>query len=349
MEEPISLQEAARQFGVKVDRLRRAAWEGRLEARQIGNMWMVLPSEVTHFLREGDKRRTRGVSGIAQTPVHTALEEEKQGGSKTQMARIIAIAVPKGGTGKTTTTVNLGAALAERGKKVLLVDFDPQGNLTQSLGFRPADLEHTVYSALKYFLTRFESQIELAIQKTKAGVDLVPASARLNLANDELAVAIQREFVLQKLLAPVANQYDYILIDTLPYLGVLVVNALVAAKEVLIPLQAEYLATESVSLILEQVQLMRRSGLNPALNITGILLTMVDNRTVINREAVEYARKSFGKEVKVFDTMVKRSVRFAESQANHLSIMQYEPNGDSSRSYRALAEEVMSNRGSSKA
>lgn len=358
MEEPVSIQEAARQFGVKADRLRRAAWEGRLEARQLGNMWMVLPSEVTRFLSKGDKRRTRVISSVAyqQTPsdhqsaaLGTGTEEETKGGSKTQMARVIAVAVPKGGTGKTTTTVNLGAALAEQGKKVLLVDFDPQGNLTQSLGFRPADLEHTVYSALKYFLTRFESQVELAIQKTEAGLDLLPASARLNLANDELAVAIQREFVLQKLLAPVASRYDYILIDTLPYLGVLVVNALVVAKEVLIPLQAEYLATESVSLILEQIQLMRRSGLNPELSITGILLTMVDNRTVINREAVEYARRTFGKEVKVFDTMVRRSVRFAESQANHLSILQYEPNGESARAYRALAKEVMSSRATSKA
>lgn len=340
MEEAISLQEAARQFGIKVDRLRRAAWDGRLEARQVGNMWVVLPSEVTRFLRDGDKRRTKGV----QT---TASGEEHEGA--TQMARIIAVAVPKGGTGKTTTTVNLGSALAEQGKKVLLVDFDPQGNLTQSLGFRPADLEHTVYSSIKYFLTRFESQVELAIRKSSAGVDLLPASARLNLANDELAVAIQREFVLQKLLAPVLNKYDYILIDTLPYLGVLVVNALAAAKEVLIPLQAEYLATESVSLILEQVQLMRRSGLNPDLKITGILLTMVDNRTVINREAVEYARKVFGKEVKVFDTMIKRSVRFAESQANHMTILQYESNGESARSYRALAEEVIASRANSKA
>ncbi len=259
------------------------------------------------------------------------------------MARVIAIAVPKGGTGKTTTTLNLGAGLAEQGKKVLLVDFDPQGNLTQSLGFRPADLEHTVYSVLKHFLSRFESQVELAIRptNTSGNLDLLPASARLNLANDELSVAIQREFVLKKVLAPVAERYDYILIDTLPYLGVLVVNALVAAREILIPLQAEYLATESVSLILEQVQLMRRSSLNPELDITGILLTMVDNRTLINREAVEYARNTFGKELKVFDTTIKRSVRFAESQANHMSIMQYEPNGDSARAYRALVQEVL--------
>ena len=326
MDDATPLQDAAKQYGVKVDRLRRAAWDGRLEARRVGNQWLVMPSEVERFLRDGGHRRM-------QTAVTVP-----QGGS---MGRIIAVAVPKGGTGKTTTTLNLGAALAEQGKRVLLVDFDPQGNLTQSLGFRPGDLQQTVYSAIKYFLTRYEPQLDQTILHTSAGVDLVPTSARLNLANDELAVAIQREFVLQKLLAPLVSQYDMILIDTLPYLGVLVVNALVAAQEVLVPLQAEYLATESVSLILDQVQLMRRSGLNPDLKFAGILLTMVDSRTTINREAVAYARKVFGSRVPVFDTMIKRSVRFPESQSQHQPIIQYDKNGDGARAYRALAEELI--------
>lgn len=259
----------------------------------------------------------------------------------TTMTRIIAVAVPKGGTGKTTTTINLGAALAEAGQRVLLVDFDPQGNLTQALGLRPADIEDTIYTVIKHFLTHYEARLDQAVYETDAGVDLVPSSARLNLANDELAVAIQREFVLQKLLAPITPHYDIILIDTLPYLGVLVLNALVAANEVLIPLQAEYLATESVSLMLEQVQLMRRTGLSPNLDITGILLTMVDSRTIINREAVEYARNVFGSQVTVFKTMIKRSIRFPESQANHETILQYEPQGEGARAYRALAEEVL--------
>jgi chromosome partitioning protein len=326
LEDPIPLQDAARLFGVKADRLRRAAWDGRLASRMVGNQRLVLPSEVERFLRDGGRQRA------PDTP-HAPREGDA-------MARIIAVAVPKGGTGKTTTTINLGAALAEQGQRVLLVDFDPQGNLTQALGFRPADLDHTVYSAIKYFLTRYESQLELAIRPTASGVDLVPASARLNLANDELAIAMQREYVLQKLLAPIAPRYDVILIDTLPYLGVLVVNALVAAREILIPLQAEYLATESVALILDQIQLMRRSGLNPNLTITGILLTMVDQRTVINREAVEYARKALGNHVRVFDTMIKRSVRFPESQASHQTILQYEPHGEGARAYRALSAEV---------
>lgn len=327
MDDRLPLKDVAKQFGIKTDRLRRAAWEGRLAARLVGNQWFVSPVEVVRFLREGGQRREQ----LGRNQV------QSDDGS----ARIIAVAVPKGGTGKTTTTINLGAALAEQGQRVLLVDFDPQGNLTQSLGFRPADLEHTAYSAIKYFLTRYEPQLELAICSTSSGVDLVPTSARLNLANDELAVAIQREFVLQKLLAPLVTQYDFILIDTLPYLGVLVINALVAAQEILIPLQAEYLATESVSLILDQIQIMRRSGLNPTLDITGILLTMVDSRTIINREAVNYIRKTFGDHVPVFETMIKRSVRFPESQASHQSIVHYDSQSDGANAYRALATEVL--------
>ncbi len=323
----LPLKDAAQQFGVKLDRLRRAAWDGRLETRLIGSQRLVEPAELVRFLRDGRRR-----------PEPSTAASGQRGEA---MARIIAVAVPKGGTGKTTTTINLGAALAELDQRVLLVDFDPQGNLTQALGLRPSDLEHTSYTAIKYFLSSFEPQLELAIRPTTMGVDLVPTSARLNLANDELAVAIQREFVLQKLLAPLAPRYDIILIDTLPYLGVLVVNALVAAHEVLVPLQAEYLATESVSLMMDQVQLMRRSGLNPSLRVLGILLTMVDQRTVIHREAVDYARKVFGSQVPVFPTMVKRSVRFPESQASHQSILAYDSDGDGARAYRTLAEEVL--------
>lgn len=327
MEDLISLQEAARLFGVKADRLRRAAWDGRLSSRMVGNQRLVLPSAVERFLREGGRQRP-----------HTVHPLPREGEA---MARIIAVAVPKGGTGKTTTTINLGAALAEQGQRVLLVDFDPQGNLTQALGLRPGDLEHTVYSEIKHFLTHFESRIERAVRPTSAGVDLIPTSARLNLANDELAVAIQREYVLQKLLAPLATRYDLILIDTLPYLGVLVLNALAAAHEVLIPLQAEYLATESVALIIDQVNLMRRSGLNAQLGIAGVLLTMVDPRTVLHREAVEYARSALSSQVRIFDTMIKRSIRFPESQASHQTILQYEPSGEGAQSYAALAQEVL--------
>jgi chromosome partitioning protein len=328
VDEPVPLQQAATRFGIKVTRLRRAAWDGRLQARLVGNQWLVPPSEVERFLRDGGRHR-----------VDLAYDAPDRGAAT---PRIIAIAIPKGGTGKTTTALHLGAALAERGKRVLLVDFDPQGTLTQALGFRPEDLEHTIYTAIRYFLTRYEPQLELTIKKTAVGADLVPTSARLNLANDELSIAIQREFVLQKLLAPLTPRYDYILIDTLPYLGVLVINALVAAHDVLVPVQPEYLATESLSLILDQVQLMRRTGLNPDLSFAGILLTMVDSRTAITREALDNARKVFGSRVPVFNTMIAGSAPYPLSLAKHGHMPQYERGSEIARAYRAVAEELLS-------
>ncbi|GAC1543364.1 MAG: ParA family protein [Herpetosiphon sp.] len=324
MDERIPLREAARRFDVKVDRLRRAAYDGRLEATLVGNQRLVQPNEVARFL----KRQVGEMKAV-----------ETGGGE--HMARVIAVAVPKGGTGKTTTTLNLGAALVEQGKRVLLIDFDPQGSLTIALGFQPDALEKTIYSAVKFFLATFESQIEQVILPTPVGVDLAPCNTLLNLANEELVTAVQREYVLQKLLEPVLDRYDIILIDTLPYLGVLVVNALVAAQEVIVPLEAEYLATPSVSLIMKQVDLMRRSRLNPTLVVTGILLTKVDQRTVMSRETVAHSRKSIGAQVPVFETVIKRSVRFPESQAMHQSILQYDAHGDGASAYRALAQEVL--------
>jgi len=326
-DDSLPLKDAAEQFGVKVSRLRRAAWDGRLAARLIGTQWFVAPSEVARFLAE---------NGRGRESASRAREQTGRDGP-----RIIAVAVPKGGTGKTTTTINLGAALAELGQRVLLVDFDPQGNLTQSLGLTPAELEHNVYTVMKYYLATFQSQIEQAIHTISPNLDLVPTNARLNLANEELGVAMQREFVLQRMLAPVKDRYDVILIDTLPYLGVLVVNALVTAHEILIPLQSEYLSTESVSLIIDQVQMMRRSSLNPNLGIAGIVLTMVDSRTNISRESTDQLRRQIGDQITIFDTMIKRSVRFPESQSAHQTILRFEPDGDGAAAYRALASEVL--------
>ena len=327
MEQEVPLKAAAQHFGVKLDRLRRAAWDGRLDARFLGNQYVVTLAAVERFL--GASRRS--------DPLPAATGSS----SGDSMARIIAVAVPKGGTGKTTTTLNLGAALAEQGKRVLLVDFDPQGSLTLALGVRADDLEHTVHSAITYFLATYEARLDRAIISTSAGVDLVPATIRLNLANAELTVAPQGEVVLRELLAPLVHQYDVILIDTLPYLGILVENALAAAHEVLIPLQAEYLSTESVALMLRQIQFVRKSKLNPQLGVSGVLLTQVDSRTVISRQFMEYARKEFGAHVPVFETVIKRAVSFPESQARRQSILHYAPADAGSRAYRELAEEVL--------
>jgi len=326
-EEEILLKDAAQHFGVKLDRLRRAAWDGRLATRFRGHQYFVKPSEVERFLRERGRQM-----------VQTREPARREG---TMMARIISVSVPKGGTGKTTTSLNLGAALVEQGQRVLLVDFDPQASLTIALGFASDTLEHTIYSAIKYFLTTYEPRAEQALQQTRIGADLLPCNTLLNLANEELVVAVQREFILQKLLEPLRPHYDVILIDTLPYLGVLVVNALVAAHEVIIPLQAEFLATPSVALIIKQIDMIKRSGLNPHLDIAGILLTMVKERTIMSRETMDHARRHFGRETHVFDTYIKDSASITQSQAARQSILQYEPRGEAARAYRALAEEVL--------
>jgi len=258
------------------------------------------------------------------------------------MTRIIAVAIPKGGTGKTTTTINLGAALVERGQRVLLVDFDPSGALTQALGVH-ADGQ-TIYSAIAAYLNTYEPQLDQVIQQTGAGVDVVPADARLNLANGQL-VAVQRgEYVLRNLLLPVAARYDIILIDTLPYLGILVDNALTAAQEIILPLQTEFLATLSVDLMIDHVAILRRSDPTASLRITGILLTHAD-RTVMSRQVAAYTRDELtagrAVEAPVFKAVIRRSVRFAEAQAMGKTILEYDPQGDAAQSYRALAQEVL--------
>ena len=258
------------------------------------------------------------------------------------MTRIITVSIPKGGTGKTTTTINLGAALAELGQRVLLVDFDPSGALTQALGVQPEG--RTVYSAIASYLTSYEPHLEAVIQPTHAGVDVVPTDARLNLANGQL-VAVQRgEYVLRNLLLPVVSHYDVVLIDTLPYLGILVDNALTAAQAIIIPLQTEFLATLSVDLMIDHVAILRRSDPTATLRITGILLTHAD-RTVMSRQVAAYTRGELTArraiEVPVFKTVIRRSVRFAEAQAMGMTILQDDSQSDSAQAYRAFAQEVL--------
>lgn len=327
MEEPISLHEAARQFGVKVDRLRRAAWDGRLATRKVGNQRLVTPGEVGRFLRDGRRR--------------SAPTQPDVSGTAERGARVITVAMPKSGTGKTTTTLNLGTALAEQGQRVLLVDFDPQSDLTQSLGLQSDGRDHSVYSAIKYFLTCYEPQLEAAICTTTFGVDLVPASARLHLAPDELSVAVQRELVLDKLLAPLLPRYDIVLIDTLPYLGILLLNALVAAHEVLMPLQTDQLATEPLLLLLAQIELIRRSRLNPRLTLTGVLLTMVDPQAMADRDMLEAARRIVGSRVPVCETVVPRSLKVPKVEAQHGPMLSHDPSATAVVAYRALAREIL--------
>ena len=247
------------------------------------------------------------------------------------MKRVIAFANQKGGVAKTTTTLNLGVALAEKGHSVLLVDLDPQGNLTMSQGFNPDSIERSMFDVLVHKLPITE------IVET-AEVDIAVAS--IDLAGAELALSsmIGRERALEKALLPVREAYDYILIDTPPSLGLLTINAFVAADGVIVPVQCEYLSLRGL-VQLQNTLTMIRENLNPNVEIVGILPTMFDKRILHSREAVEILRENFGD--LVFKTRIRKTIRYAEAPVKGLSVLKYDPTGDAAEAYRDLAKEVL--------
>jgi ATPases involved in chromosome partitioning len=249
------------------------------------------------------------------------------------MARIIAVANQKGGVGKTTTVLNLGAALHKEGQKVLLVDLDPQAALTVSLRVPVYRPPVTIYQVLLG-----QNTAASAVRATNAGARLIPADIDLAAADLELAAEIGRERILAEALAPVASQYDFILIDCAPSLGLLTLNALVAAGEVLIPLQCEYLAMRAMSLLLRTVDKVK-AKLNPGLSLAGILVTMYNRRTVHAQEVLDEVRSTFGS--KVFSVVITSAVRFKEAPASGLSILDYATEHEGADAYRALAKELL--------
>jgi chromosome partitioning protein len=247
------------------------------------------------------------------------------------MGRVISFANQKGGVAKTTTTLNLGVALSEQSLKVLLVDLDPQGNLTMSQGLNPDTIERSMFDVLVHRLP-----IEEVIHHTE--VDLAVSS--IDLAGAELALSsmIGRERALEKALAPVKERYDYVLIDTPPSLGLLTINALVASNGVIVPVQCEYLSLRGL-VQLENTLSMIRENLNPDVGIEGILPTMYDKRTLHSREAVEILQENFGD--LVFDTKIRKTVRYAEAPVKGTSVLKYDPSGNAAQAYRELAKEVL--------
>jgi chromosome partitioning protein len=258
------------------------------------------------------------------------------------MSKTIAIAMQKGGVGKTTTTMNLAAALAEAGKRVLAIDLDAQGNLTQHAGFEPESLPTTIYAAFKDEIDGYQSDVEVAILKSAENFDLLPSQPELSIVEIGLMNVISRERVLDVILEPVRDNYDYILIDCNPSLGLLVVNALTTANSVLIPVQTEYLSARGANMILTTIDTIRRKQLNPTLYVEGVLLTMADTRTILMREVMAAVKKELG-EQHVFDVTVHRSIRFAESVVAGQSILAYDPKGKGAAAYRQLAQEILAN------
>ena len=248
------------------------------------------------------------------------------------MSKIICIVNQKGGVGKTTTAVNLSACLAEEGRRTLLVDMDPQGNASSGLGIRAG--KKTVYEALVGECT-LESTVEKTRQKK---LFVAPADIRLAGAELELASLERREYRMRAALEPIKNEYDYILIDCPPSLGLITVNALTAARSVLVPIQCEYYALEGVTALMNTVQRVKRS-LNPGLDIEGVVLTMMDGRTNLSIQVVAEVKKHFKKQV--FDTVIPRNVRLGEAPSHGLPIHMYDPRSSGAAAYQALAREVL--------
>lgn len=247
------------------------------------------------------------------------------------MAKIIAILNQKGGVGKTTTAINIGAYLAKRGKSVLLVDLDPQGNATSGLGLDKQHLESTMYDVL----FGAADITAIAADTNVVGLRVAPTNQQLAAAEIDLANEAKREFKLSEALTPLV--YDYILIDCPPSLGLLTINALTAAKYVLIPVQAEYYALEGLGQLLSVIQRVRQ-GLNAHLELLGVMITMYDGRTSLSEQVVSEVKKHFG--AKVFDTIIPRNVRLAEAPSYGKSIMEHDKWSKGARSYKQLTKEV---------
>ena len=247
------------------------------------------------------------------------------------MARVIAFANQKGGVAKTTTTLNLGVALREMGHRVLVVDLDPQGNLTMSQGMNPDAIERSMFDVLVH---------RVPISDVIHTVEVDIAVASIDLAGAELALSalIGRERALERALVEVRDKYDFVLLDTPPSLGLLTINAFVAAGGVIVPVQCEYLSLRGL-VQLENTLAMVRENLNPSVRVEGIVPTMYDGRTLHAREAIEILEENFGD--LVFETRIRKTVRYAEAPVKGSSVLRYDPTGPAAQAYRDLAKEVL--------
>ncbi len=255
------------------------------------------------------------------------------------MCRIIAVANQKGGVGKTTTTVNLGIGLARLGKKVLLVDADSQGSLTVSLGFsEPDEMDYTLADIFLNTANGNETD-KTGILRHNEGVDLIPANIDLSSLEVQMINFFSRESLLKRYLSTVKGDYDYIIIDCMPSLGMITVNALTAADSVLIPVQASYLPVKGLQELIKTIGTVKRQ-LNPKISIEGILLTMVDSRTNFSKDIIKMLKEAYGEQINIFDEVVPRSVKQEESTVDGKSIFEYAKKSKIAAAYEGLARTI---------
>jgi len=250
------------------------------------------------------------------------------------MARVIAVANQKGGVGKTTTAVNLGACLASLGKRVLLIDIDPQGNTTSGIGINKADVRYDIYDVIINEVSAREAVLPTEVDN----LSILPATIQLAGAEIELVPTMSREVRLRQALQPLHAMFDYMLIDCPPSLGLLTINALTASNSVLIPIQCEYYALEGLSQLLNTIRMVQKH-LNTMLEIEGVLLTMLDARTNLGLQVIEEVKKYFRE--KVYTTVIPRNVRLGEAPSHGQSIIQYDPRSRGAEVYLELAKEVV--------
>ena len=257
------------------------------------------------------------------------------------MGEIIAIANQKGGVGKTTTTFSLGVALRKQGNKVLLIDVDPQGDLTTCMGYYDQDkLQNTIATLMSDTIYDNEINAEKAILHHKEGIDLIPANLDLSAIEFSLVNAMSREFTLKNSIRDIKDNYDYILIDCMPSLGMITINALACSDKVIIPVQGEYLAAKGMGHLLKTVSRIHKQ-INPNLKIGGVLITLVDKRTNLSKEVRNTINENYGQFVKIYNTEIPKAINTAKSTSTGKSIFEFDKNSQVALSYKELAKEVL--------
>lgn len=260
--------------------------------------------------------------------------DRSRNNSKTDMSKIISLANQKGGVGKTTTSINLAAALAKQGERVLLIDADPQANTSSGLGIEIRELDSTIYECL---VNGIDPHQAIAATSMK-NLSVIPSHIDLVGAEIEMLNMEHREQLLKNIIAKVRDEYDYILIDCSPSLGLITVNALTASDSVIIPVQCEFFALEGIAKLLNTIKIIK-SKLNPALKIEGFLLTMFDNRLRLSNQVYEEVKRHFGD--LVFNTVIARNVRLSEAPSHGVSVLEYDPSSKGAKNYMALAKELI--------